>query len=232
MNRQQIRNYVRLLIDELTEAPEGAFTDIQINDVINISQQNVLMDLAVHIPWAIRKPLLISIQIDKRTYSMTDLSVTDFLMMNGIFENTSGENPKELLYLEQDQLTDFNVKVGEKGDPKYWGYESPDTIFFEPTPSFSYTSKFKAFYIPAIPDLNDDSVHTPPTKYAIPALPKPTHHLISYDVVKQLHIATEEESADIDRLYLELLNKTIFTLSQGQGVTTRRRPHIIESIKR
>ena len=75
MNRGEIRNYIRLLADELTEAPEGLFTNAELNLLINMSQQNVAVALAPHIPWAVTKTFLISTTAGKREYIIETDSV-------------------------------------------------------------------------------------------------------------------------------------------------------------
>jgi hypothetical protein len=237
MTRGEIRSYIRILADELTEAPEGLFLDTELDLLINISQQKTAVELAPFIPWAITKSFLISTVANKREYDvLADLSVTDLFMFFGIFHNESGYKQTELLYVEKDQLVEYNV-IGETGDPKVWSWDSPGVIALDPCPDQSVTSKFKAVYIPVFHDLNQDTTHEPPTgKYAIPfnglVTLTPTHSLISLDVLKQWHIRGEEEGSDIDQRYREVFSSVISTMSMAQGVTSKMRPELREMIKR
>lgn len=76
MNRANIRDHVRRLADELTESPEGLFTDPQLNDFINIALQDVYMDLLDFLPWYFRKEVQISLISSKREYRIdADLGI-------------------------------------------------------------------------------------------------------------------------------------------------------------
>jgi hypothetical protein len=237
MKRGELRDYIRLLADELTEAPEGLFTNAELNLLINISQQNIALALAPHIPWAVTKTFLISITANKREYIIeTDFSLTDFFMMDGIFHNESGYERTELLYVERDQLVEYNV-IGETGDPKVWSWESMGMIAFDPCPDQAVANKYKGAYIPVFKDLNDDTTQDPVTsKYAIPfngsSILTPTHPLIALDVLKQWHIRGEEENADIKERYKEIFADVLFTMQQAQGVNWKGRLPVREMIKR
>lgn len=76
MNREEIRDHVRLLADELTEAPEGLFTDAELDKVINISLPKIHLELIEFLPWYFRKPVNISLVSGKREYNiLTDLGL-------------------------------------------------------------------------------------------------------------------------------------------------------------
>jgi len=237
MKRGEIRDYIRLLADELTEAPEGLFTNTELNLLINLSQQNVVLTLAPLIPWAFTKTFLISITAKKREYIIgADFSLSDFFMMDGIFHNESGYEQAELLYVERDQLVEYNV-IGRTGDPEVWSWESMGTIAFDPCPDQTKTNKYKGAYIPIFKDLNEDITQDPATsKYAIPfngsSILIPTHPLIALDVLKQWHIRGEEENADIKERYKEIFAGVLFTMQQAQGVNWKGRPPVREMIKR
>jgi len=236
MKRGDLRDYIRLLADELTEAPEGLFTNAELNLLINISQQNVVLALAPHIPWAVTKTFLISLTANKREYTIeTDFSLTDFFMMDGIFHNESGYEQTELLYVERDQLVEYNV-IGQVGDPKVWSWESMEKIAFDPCPNEAVVNKYKGAYIPIFKDLNDDTTHDPVTsKYAIPfngsSILTPTHPLIALDVLKQWHIRGEEENADIKERYKEIFADVLFTMQQAQGVNWKGRLPVREVLR-
>jgi len=236
MNRGQIRDYIRILADELTEAPEGLFTDEELNGLINISQPKVAVELAAYIPWAVTNKFLISVTANKREYSIvTDFSLTDFFMMDGIFHNEPGYEQTELLYVDQDQLVEYKV-MGEGGEPLVWSWDSMGVIAFDPYPDQTVANKYMARYIPVFKDLNHDSTQNPPTTYAIPfngsTILTPVHELIGLDVLKLWHIRAEEESKDIDKRHDEIFSRVISTMQKAQGVTWKMRPPVREMIRR
>jgi len=236
VKRGEIRDYIRLLADELTEAPEGLFTNAELNLLINISQQNVAVALAPHIPWAVTKTFLISTTAGKREYIIeTDFSLTDFFMMDGIFHNESGYERTELLYVERDQLVEYNA-IGETGDPKVWSWESIGKIAFDPCPDQAVADKYKAAYVPIFKDLNDDATQDPATdKYAVPfngsSILTPTHPLIALDVLKQWHIRGEEENQDISNRYKETFADVLFAMQQAQGLNWKGRLPVREMLR-
>lgn len=237
MKRGELRDYIRLLADELTEVPEGLFTNAELDSLINISQQNTAIALVPHIPWAVTKTFLITIIANKREYEIAvDFSIEDFFMMDGIFHNESGYERTELLYVERDQLVEYNV-IGETGDPKVWSWESMGVIAFDPCPDQAVANKYKAAYVPIFKDLNDDTTHDPDNeKYAIPfngsSILTPTHPLIALDALKQWHIRGEEENRDISERYKEIFANVLFTMQQAQGVNWKGRLPVREMIKR
>lgn len=238
MNRLAIRTYVRFLIDEFSEEPEGLFlndstaTELGINDLINTSMHNVHLELLRFMPSYFRKKFLISVTANKREYSIvTDFGLTDFMTMEDIFYNESSSKPTPLLHVELDQINDYQINVGETGDPKIWTYESGDSIAFDPTPNATLANKFKGFYFWRIPDLNHDTSDVLPN-IATPSLPKDAHPLIAFDVVNQLHIASEEEHADIEALKQKIMAPFLSFYSMQQGTTWRGRPGLKETMAR
>jgi len=76
MNREEIRDHVRELADELTEAPEGLFTDVQLDKFINRSIEKVQLDFLEFMPWYFRKEVAISLIINQREYNISsDLGI-------------------------------------------------------------------------------------------------------------------------------------------------------------
>jgi hypothetical protein len=211
MNRLQIRNHVRFLINELTEPPEGIIDNDDtavhnLNDQINLSIHNVQMKLIRFMPWYFRKTFNISTTINTRTYTFTTLGVTDFLAMEDIYYNDSGDPATPLLFIEPDQMADDTIaqiigqslNVGDTGEPKVWMFENRTTLAFEPTPDATVTSKFKAFYFYRIPDLTHDTSDTSPY-IATPSLPVEAHPLISFDAVEEILIADDRATAEIEK---------------------------------
>jgi hypothetical protein len=235
MLRPEIRNYIRILADELTEAPEGLFMNAELDLLINVSQQNIAIALAPYIPWAVTKSFLISTTSGKREYDIaTDLSVTDFFMMQGIFHNESGYKQSELRFVDRDQLVEYYV-IGASGDPRVWSWESMGVIAFDPCPGSSVSNKYKAAYIPIFKELNSDT-HDPATsKYAIPfngsSILTPTHELLAMDVLKQWLLRSGGDGGELDSRYERTLEGILFTMSQAQGITHRGRPNITEIMK-
>ena len=237
MTRGEMRDYIRMLADELTEAPEGLFTNTELNSLINISQQNVALALVPFIPWAVTKTFLISVMANKREYDLViDFSLSDFFMMDGIFHNESGYEQTELLHVERDQLVEYKIK-GETGDPKVWSYHSAGIIAFDPTPDQTVANKYLAAYIPIFKDLNDDSTHNPDqNKYAIPfnglSILYPCHELLALDVMKRWCARSKANPVEIFRLYNEVFRNILFQMQQAQGVSWKARLPIREMIRR
>lgn len=76
MNRETIRDHTRILADELTEAPQGLFTDAQLNTLINISLDNIQMELIEFMPWYFRNEVDISFVSSQREYNIdADLGI-------------------------------------------------------------------------------------------------------------------------------------------------------------
>jgi len=235
MNRKQIRDLARKIMDEETEAPEGLLFNIDIDVLINIAQGRVEMELIPYIPREFRKPVLISLVAAKPTYNVvTDLLLTDFLVFENIFHNESGKKPQGLQYIEPDQLYDYWT-VGETGqDPRVWLYEEKDTIGIYPIPTASLANRLKGFYFYEVPDLNEDEDkdHDPASsKYSIPAMPKAAHPLIAVDTVRLIHLVAEEESSDIDRIYATYFSSAINALSIEPSLGSRVRGPLSESVR-
>jgi hypothetical protein len=206
MNRLAIRNYARFLLDELSELPEGQVKDedddiFDLNEVINISQQNVQLDLIPIIPQYFRKKFLISREINKWEYDIEDdLSVTDFLMMEDIFHNLGAKKPHGLTYIELDQLYEFVGSINEVAEPKVWFWEEEGVIGLRPIPPSTLADRYKAYYFYKVPDLNHDTSDTSPN-IATPPFPAPAHKLISIDAVFQCQIADESGAIEVGKIY-------------------------------
>lgn len=232
MKRGEIKTHIRTLCDELTVAPEGMFTDEQLNTLVNIAQRNVEIDLIEYIPWYFRTSKKFSITADKREYDIvSDIGITDLLLFDTILHNKTGERPNPLLYCDPDELWQ-HVAVGDTGsDPEIWGYEDKDNIFIEPTPSGTEADRLKAVYFKKVPDLTHDTSDISP-EVATPHLPESTHELIAIEVVKLWHIADEEEASDIEERYNRMLFTTTYRLSAPQGIRASLSPNIKEHLHR
>lgn len=76
MNRLAILNRVRVLADELTEAPRGLYTDTQIEEHINTGLENIQMELLEFMPWYFRKRVLITLVQSQQDYNISsDLGI-------------------------------------------------------------------------------------------------------------------------------------------------------------
>lgn len=211
MDRSQLRDYTRILADELTEAPEGLFANTQLDTLINVSQDNVLLALADKLPKMFRKPVLISITANKREYDVaTDLSITDFLKFSCILRNLAGEKPVPLTYWDVGDIWEVS-EVGKTGTPKRWGYESRTEIFFDPTPDATATDRYKGYYFAELPDLTDDGDS--------PALPKVAHPLISLDVLRQWNFRDEKVQQLLEDRFSQMIFDVTYKLSGKEGPT-------------
>jgi len=172
MNRKELREMARFYMQELLERPEGLMKDDEaaetdLNNLINIAQHSVEIDLIPHIPEWFRGNFLFSITADKGDYHIEDdLSVTDFLRMEDIYHNESGQKPQGLLYVKADQLQQHDITVGEKGDPKVWLWEARLTVGLRPIPSATIAERYKAYYFFKIPELKYDDADITDEKIA------------------------------------------------------------------
>lgn len=240
MDRKEMGKYIRGLIDEFTEYPQGLIRDesdeIDLNSLINISIHNVQLDLIPHIPQWFYKTFLISVYPNKREYDIVDeIGVEDYLIMKDILHNQSGEKPHGLLYSEIDQLHEYDIKVGETGDPIVWSYESKTVIAFDPTPSAQAINRYKGIYFQKLPNLNKDDAadHDPANgDYSIPDLPESAHVIVALDAAQQCHMIGEEEAADIEkRKVIALFKVTNNLASIKPSFSQRARSKLGESVR-
>jgi len=239
MNRKELREMSRFYMQELLERPEGLIKDedaaeTDLNNLINIAQHSVQVDLIPYIPEWFRKSFLFSIEANIGDYHIEDdISVTDFLRMEDIYHNESGKKPQGLTYIKADQLQQYDITVGEKGEPKVWLWEARLTIGLRPIPSSTILSRYKAYYFFKIPDLNQDTEHSPyENKFAIPPFPDITQELIAIDAVKRSNIASEDDVRNIDAFYKEHLTKAKDKLfSIEPSLSSRARPTLEEMVR-
>lgn len=238
MNRQELREYIRFLINEYTERPEGFIKDettgeIDLNLLINISQVRVQIDLLPDIPHFFVKPVLLNISANKNVYDVeTDWSITNFILFEDIFHNQSGKKPDGLLYAERDQIQEFDIKVGGTGEPKIWTYEGRKSVGFYPIPASTVNERYKGYYFYELPDLNQDTDHNPSeSKYAIPDIPKAAHPLIGLDVVEQIQTADESGALEIKKIKEFEKNKALKLLGIKPSFRTEVRESLAESIR-
>jgi len=222
MNRKQIREYGRLMVDEAGEEPLGLEKDIELNILINVGYQNIYLLLLDICPWYFRKTFLITTKNATRVYNIaTDCNVTDFFLMEDIYWNTSGYRADPLYHIRPDQEREFTT-VGETGDPQGWGYESQGNIFLAPYPPTAVANQFKAYYFPVLPDLNHDETDQEtlaPYTYATPKLPTVAHPLIALDMARQWCAISGQSVAMIEDRAKELLQSIRRQLSTRQGMT-------------
>jgi len=80
--REEIRDEIRVLADDLTEAPLGLMTDVELNRMINRGQRKLMMALIDTIPWYFRKPVDISLVSAQREYNLvTDLGINGNILI-------------------------------------------------------------------------------------------------------------------------------------------------------
>lgn len=238
MNRKEIRIYARGILDEYQEFPQGLIKDedsdvVTMNILINIAQLNVMMDLIPYIPRAFRSSFLISLEALKDEYSIpTDLSVTDFVAMENIYHNESGELPQGLLYVEPDQVHQIDIDVGETGDPECWFYGGKDVIVFRAIPASTIADRYKAYYFKKTIDLNEDVTHDPTlSKYAISEIPDVAHSLIALDTAKQYRLIEDKDVSKIEKVYNKVLLRAGNFLSIEPSLGIRGRSPLKESIR-
>lgn len=97
MNRLNIRDRVRVLADELTEAPRGLYTDSQLNEHINTGLDNIQMELLEFMPWFFRNRVLITL-----VQSQQDYNISSDLGIDG-----------NIVITTANQKLDFNEGAGE-----------------------------------------------------------------------------------------------------------------------
>jgi len=228
MNRKEIREYAKAMVDESGEGPLNLQGRVEIDSLINIAQVNVYLDLQAHIPWYFRKTFLISTTANKRVYDiLTDFAVTDFFLFENIYFNESGERADPLLHIRPDQIREFSV-VDERGEPRVWSYDSRLVIAFDPIPDATIANFFKAYYFPELPDLNEDTEDDPPDKYATPLLPKPAHLLVAIDAAIQYQITGGQETTKLENRYLKLQSRILETMTSRQGFRPLQAPDMKE----
>jgi len=83
MNLLEIRDEIRVLSDELQEAPLGLMTDVQLDSIINRGQKRLMMALIDTCPWYFRKEVDISLVITQREYNISsDLGIDGNIVIN------------------------------------------------------------------------------------------------------------------------------------------------------
>ena len=229
MIRSAITTHIRTLADELTEAPEGIFTDTEIETLINLSQVNVEMDLLEFMPWYFRKAgTAFTITVNTRTYDISsDLSISDHLLFETILHNKTGERATPLVYLESPEDVQQYTYVGHTAaDPETWMYEGYDTIAIDPTPAGTVASRLKPYYFRKIPDLAGDSES--------PFLPGFVHPLVALDVLLCWFIRDErsQDYLKIQGRYDKIFRRGTYMYSARQGPTLAKLPSLREHLNR
>jgi hypothetical protein len=190
---------VRVEADELTAYSEGLFTDSDLDILINLSQNNVLLDLIDKAPRYFRKTVLISLKASTRTYDVyTDFALVKarFIGFESILHNKTGDPALPLLEVDPDQEGEY-VLVGQtESDPMVWGYEGHGVIFISPMVSAAATSRLKGYYFEFLADMVEA------TECALPVI---AHQLVILDVLKQWAIREEASINNIELRYQALL---------------------------
>jgi len=225
MIRQKLRRRIRLYADELDEAPQGLFDNDDLNDMINTAQEVVELILQPFIPWYFRGTKLISLTVNKSSYSITsDLSISDLLIFENILHNKADQKPFPLRFcMSPEELADIGISVGQTGAPRAWGYEDRDNIWIAPTPAATESNRLRGVYSKKVPDLNHDTSDAG-SDVATPHLPPSLHVLIAIQVVMDWFIRDERGSdmARMQGLFNSKMESGLRTLSAKQGFTTGR----------
>ncbi len=115
MIRSAILDRVRVLADELTEAPRGLYTDTQIKEHINTGLENIQMELLEFMPWYFRKRVLITL-----VQSQQDYNISSDLGIDG-----------NIVITTANQKLDFNEGAGELTATITAGTYTPTTLAAE-----------------------------------------------------------------------------------------------------
>lgn len=115
MIRSAILSRVRVLADELTEAPRGLYTDTQIKEHINTGLDNIQMELLEFMPWYFRKRVLITL-----VGSQQDYNISSDLGIDG-----------NIVITTANQKLDFNEGAGELTATITAGTYTPSTLATE-----------------------------------------------------------------------------------------------------
>ena len=226
MTREEIRDLIRVLADELEEAPQGLFFDAQLNTLVNLGQRKVQLRLIPLIPWYFRK----TAEFDwgtSETYSIvTDLGISDLLIFEDICHNLTNQKATPLYFCDNPNDKWQYGAVGRAGPaPRAWGYEDKDDIWILPKSGATVSNRLKAYYFLRIPDLNHDTSDTSPN-VATPHMDEAIHDLIVYEVLLNWFIR-DKAGADYNRMKEKAalsFTEAMYTLSMKQGFSTGRLP--------
>lgn len=225
MVRSEIRTHIRTLADELTEAPEGLFTDVELNSFINIVRLKVELDLIEYIPWYFRTKKDISFTISKDSYIIsTDLLITDLFLFENIVKNESGKKATPLIYLEDPEMVNDYGEVGQTGEPRVFWREGSDNIGVWPNPDAAYL--YRTWYFRRILALSGET--------DVPGIPECLHELLAFEVLQRWYIR-DEASANFLKIttkYQEVMMRGVYELSAPQGLVYRKRPSAKEIVHR
>ncbi len=115
MNRLAIQDRVRVLADELTEAPRGLYTNTQIQEHINTGLENIQMELLEFMAWYFRKRVLITL-----VGSQQDYNISSDLGIDG-----------NIVITTANQKLNFNEGAGELTATITAGTYTPTTLIAE-----------------------------------------------------------------------------------------------------
>ena len=115
MNRTAIISRIRVLADELTEAPRGLYTDTQLKEHINTALDNIQMELLEFMPWYFRKRVLITL-----VGSQQDYNISSDLGIDG-----------NIVITAANQKLDFNIGAGALVATITAGTYTPTTLCTE-----------------------------------------------------------------------------------------------------
>jgi len=225
MKRSDLRHYIRVLADELTEAPEGLMADEDLNILMDISQNNVALRLAPSLPNKFLENTTFSTVANQGVYNIeTDIGITDCLAISDILHNLSGKNPLPLIFVEDiDDKYQYGA-IGETGVMRYWGYESKSEIWIMKVPASAEADRFKVYHIKERTDMADDD--------AAPDLPKSAHVLVAYDVLYQWAMRGGGNVKTVEAIYQKAQDEVIDLLKQNFSIRTGMKPSVKELIKR
>ena len=224
MDLEHLREYTRILADELDAAPEGVFTDAELNIVLNVSKDNVFMDLVDLIPHRFRKSVNISLVASQEEYELAaagDIVVENVMAIEVIIRTVSGKKPWPLIEITPEMDHQFMANPTETDTyPVAWRWSQKDNIVFRRIPSAAITNFAKMLYFEEIADLAEDDDE--------PDLPRMAHPLICLDALRQWGIRTAEGSAAVENRYQEMLQKVVQKYSLKSALRGGQLPGTIE----
>jgi len=225
VDREDIRDYTRILADELDAAPEGVFEDSELDILINIAYQNVYMELCDKIPHKFRKKVLINLVAGQEEYEVAettgDIDAGDVMAVEVIVRNIAGKRTWPLIEITPEMTHQFMEKPDYTDTyPSAWRWEENNVIAFSPIPSASLASALKMYYYPELEDMDDDA--------DIPEIPKLAHPLIAIDVLRQWGIRTAEGQAAVEARWAETLERVLYKLSIKSALRGGQLPSTIE----
>jgi hypothetical protein len=217
MTRLEIRTLVRTLIDQPDEYPDGTFTNIQLNTLINLAKDKVVLALASFVPWKFNKSTTVDVTAGTASYTLTtDWSITDAVAVVDIIRNKTGEDRTPVLFAPNTEDLALFSNLSNM-DSVLWGQVEDGKVEFSPPCLATVTDRYRVIYVKKVPDLNHDTLDTPSPNVATPDFDSQAHPLIAYYAAALAMIPDEKSSAEMMARYQELVYEIAWNLSSQPG---------------